>query len=71
MKYKNDTQIQALKIYPTGYYVYYRINGKRRSMKLGSLDLPIKVARNLAQKNLGPSSYWNRSNGQEEQAHIR
>ena len=53
MKYKNDTQVQALKIYPTGYYVYYRINGKRRSMKLGSLDLPIKVARNLAQKNLG------------------
>lgn len=52
MKYKSDKQIKKLKIRPTGYYLYYRFNQQRRAMKLCSLDLPIKTARDLAIKNL-------------------
>lgn len=52
MKYKSDKEIKKLKIRPTGYYLYYRFNQQRRAMKLCSLDLPIKTARDLAIKNL-------------------
>lgn len=50
---KADIEVNELKISDTSYLLYYRINGRRRMMKLGSLSLPIKVARALARKNLG------------------
>lgn len=52
MKYKTDKKINSLKIYPTGYYLHYRMNGKTRTLKLGKLDITIATARNLAQKKL-------------------
>jgi integrase len=52
-QYQTDTKVKGLRIYPTGYYVYYRIDGRRRVMKLANTDILIGVARNKAQKILG------------------
>ena len=52
-KYTTDKQINSLKIYPTGYYIHYKINGKRREKKISSKDVLINVARNEVRKALG------------------
>ena len=44
-RYTKDKKIKGLRIYPTGYYVYYRLNGKRREMKISSKDASINVVR--------------------------
>ena len=52
-RYTTDKQVNGLRIYPTGYYVYYRMNGRRREMKIANKDVPINVARNIARQKLG------------------
>ena len=52
-RYTTDKQVNGLRIYPTGYYVYYRINRKRKEMKIANKDIPINVARNIARQKLG------------------
>lgn len=52
-RYTTDKQVNGLRIYPTGYYVYYRMNGKRKEMKIANKDIPINVARNIARQKLG------------------
>ena len=51
-QYENDSKVTELKKFKTGYYLYYKINGKRRMMKLCSLSIPVEVARTYARKNL-------------------
>ena len=38
-RYTTDKLIKGLRIYPTGFYIYYRLNGKRREMKISSKDV--------------------------------
>ena len=52
-RYTKDKKINGLRIYPTGYYVYYRLNGKRREMKISSKDVSINVVRKKARQILG------------------
>jgi integrase len=52
-KYTTDKQISSLKIYPTGYYIHCRINGKRREKKIAPRNVLINIARKEAQKILG------------------
>lgn len=52
-KYTTDKQINSLKIYPTGYYIHCRINGKRREKKIAPKSVLINIARKEAQKILG------------------
>ena len=49
-KYTTDKQINSLKIYPTGYYIHCRINGKRREKKIAPRNVLINIARKEAQK---------------------
>ena len=51
-RYTKDKKINGLRIYPTGYYVYYRLNGKRREMKISSKDASINVVRKKAKQIL-------------------
>jgi putative aminopeptidase FrvX len=51
-RYTTDKLIKGLRIYPTGYYIYFRLNGKRREMKLSSKDVSINVARKKARQIL-------------------
>lgn len=51
-RYTKDKKIKGLRIYPTGYYVYYRLNGKRREMKIASMDVSINVVRKKAKQIL-------------------
>ncbi len=52
-KYTTDKQINSLKIYPTGYYIHCRIDGKRREKKIAPRNVLINIARKEAQKILG------------------
>ena len=51
-RYTKDKKINGLRIYPTGYYVYYRLKGKRREMKISSKDASINVVRKKAKQIL-------------------
>ena len=52
-RYKRDTKVNNLLITEKTYRVFYRINGRKRELTLGSRDIPINVARNKAQQILG------------------
>ena len=52
-RYEVDRDIRQLRKTKTGYYLYYRIAGKKTEMKIASLDLPIGYARSVAYKYLG------------------
>lgn len=52
-RYQVDRDIRQLRKTKTGYYLYYRIAGKKTEMKIASLDLPIGYARSVAYKYLG------------------
>ena len=52
-RYTTDKLIKGLRIYPTGFYIYYRLNGKRREMKISSKDVSINVVRKKARQILG------------------
>lgn len=52
-RYKRDTKVNNLLITKKTYRVIYYINGKRREATIGSIDIPINVARNKAQQILG------------------
>ena len=52
-RYIVDKKISGLRVYPTGYYIYYRLNGKRREMKIASKDVSINIVRKKARKILG------------------
>lgn len=52
MGVKNDSKIKQIKIYPTGYFLYYRINGKRRLFKIADKAVLINVVRKTAIKYL-------------------
>ena len=52
-RFVNDTKIPELKIRETCYAVSYRINNEKKERKIGSLSMPINVARKEVQKILG------------------
>lgn len=52
-RYTTDKLINGLRIYPTGYYIYYRLNGKRREMKISSKNVSINIVRKKARQILG------------------
>jgi len=52
-RYTTDKQVNGLRIYPTGYYIYYRLNGKRREMKIASKNVLINVVRKKSRQILG------------------
>lgn len=52
-RYTTDKKVNGLRIYPTGYYIYYRLNGKRREMKIASKDESINIVRKKAKQILG------------------
>ncbi len=52
-RFINDTKIPELKIRKTCYAVSFRFNNKKEEHKIGSLSMPINVARKEVQKILG------------------
>ena len=52
-RYQVDRDIRQLRKTKTGYYLYYRIAGKKTEMKIASLDLPINAVRDMAYMLLG------------------
>ena len=52
-RYKRDAKVNNLLITEKTYRVFYRINGRKRELTLGTRDIPINVARNKAQQILG------------------
>lgn len=52
-RYRRDTKVNELLLTDKSYRVLYTLNGRRRELTIGSLNIPINVARNSARKILG------------------
>ena len=52
-RYKRDAKVNSLLITDKRYKVIYYINKKRRIITIGSIDIPVNIARKKAQQILG------------------